>query len=146
MRFKKKEPHLLGIDLTPMIDVTFQLIAFFMFIMNFSQIERAEEIKLPTSEIAIPPEEVPNYQIILNLNEDGSVIHDGQRIEKIDLLTSLLRRETGDASRQGVPNPADISVVVRADQNAQTGDVQKLIAKCQDAKLEKFSLRVKERQ
>ena len=145
MRFKKTEPRILGIDLTPMIDVTFQLIAFFMFIMNFSQIEKAEEIKLPTSEIALPPEEIPAYQIVLNLNEDVSVVHDGQRIERIDLLTSLLRRETGAAARQGVPNPGDISVVIRADQNAPTGDVQKLIAKCQDADLEKFSLRVKER-
>ncbi len=145
MRFKKKEHPLIAIDLTPMIDVTFQLIAFFMFIMNFSQIERAEEIKLPTSEIAIPPEEVPTYQIILNLNEDGSVLHDGVRIEKVELMTSMLRRETGQAAQRKVSNPADISVIVRADQNVATGTVQEMIAKCQDAKLEKFSLRVKER-
>ncbi len=145
MRFKKTERTLLGIDLTPMIDVTFQLIAFFMFIMNFSQIERAEEIQLPTSAIAIPPETVPVYQIILNLNDDGSVIHDGQRIEQIGLLTSLLRRETQAAALRQVPE-AEISVVIRAHQDAPTGQVQELIAKCQDSKLEKFSLRVKERQ
>lgn len=145
MRFETKKTRPVVIDMTPMIDVTFQLIAFFMFLMNFSQIERAEEIQLPTSEIAIPPQELPAYQVILNLNDDGSVSHQGQRIERIELLSSLLRRETGSAALQGVPNPAEISVVIRAHQDTPTGQVQELIAKCQEASLEKYSLRVKER-
>ncbi len=145
MRLKYTPKPPIVLDLTPMIDVTFQLIAFFMFLMNFSQIERAEEIMLPTSAVAVPPRELPAYQIILNLVEDGSVIHDGQRIEKVDFITSLLRREIGAAARQNVGNPGDISVVLRAHQDAPTGLVQELIKKCQESELEKFSLRVKEK-
>lgn len=145
MRFATKKSRPITVDMTPMIDVTFQLIAFFMFLMNFSQIERAEEIQLPTSEIAIPPQELPAYQIILNLDVDGSVSHQGTRIARIDLLGALFRREIGSAALQGVPNPADISVVIRAHEDTPTGQVQELIAKCQEAELEKFSLRVKER-
>jgi biopolymer transport protein ExbD len=145
MRLKYRPKPPITLDLTPMIDVTFQLIAFFMFLMNFSQIERAEEIMLPTSAVAVPPRELPAYQIILNLVEDGSVIHDGQRIEKIEFITSLLRREIGAAARQDVGNPGDISVVLRAHQDTPTGQVQELIKKCQESELETFSLRVKEK-
>lgn len=145
MRFRTTVKPPLAVDLTPMIDVTFQLIAFFMFLMNFSQIERAEDIMLPVSQIAVPPTEIPPYQIILNLNDDGSVIHGGQRIEKVEFITSLLRREIGAASRQKVGGPANISVIIRAHQDTPTGLVQELIAKCQESELEKFSLRVKEK-
>ena len=73
MRFrKKKETKIMEGDLTPMIDVTFQLIAFFMLLINFSEVDRAEEIMLPSSVLAKPPETRPDYQIILNLNPDRS--------------------------------------------------------------------------
>ena len=50
MKFNKaKTSEILEGDLTPMIDMTFQLIAFFMLLINFSEVDRAEEISLPTS-------------------------------------------------------------------------------------------------
>ena len=50
MKFKKKRnTEILEGDLTPMIDMTFQLIAFFMLLINFSEVDRAEEIVLPKS-------------------------------------------------------------------------------------------------
>ena len=50
MKFNKaKTSEILEGDLTPMIDMTFQLIAFFMLLINFTEIDRAEEIALPTS-------------------------------------------------------------------------------------------------
>ena len=47
MRFRRKSTQILEGDLTPMIDMTFQLIAFFMLIINFSEVEKSEEINLP---------------------------------------------------------------------------------------------------
>jgi len=73
MKFKKKRnTEILEGDLTPMIDMTFQLIAFFMLLINFSEVDRAEEIVLPKSVLATPPTERPDYQVILNLDPDGS--------------------------------------------------------------------------
>ena len=55
MKFgRKKKTGLLEADLTPMIDVTFQLIAFFMLIINFSEVDRSEEIMLPAHQLARP--------------------------------------------------------------------------------------------
>ncbi len=145
MKFRKEKTEILEGDLTPMIDMTFQLIAFFMLLINFSEVDRAEEITLPVSVLAVPPEAIPDYQIILNLEAGGQVKFEGQLIEKIDFLGPILTQEINNAARENVNNPADIAVIIRASEDTPTGKVQQLIAKCQDAKLESFSLRVKEK-
>ena len=142
MKFNKaKTSEILEGDLTPMIDMTFQLIAFFMLLINFSEVDRAEEITLPTSVLAIPPSAPPDYQIILNLEPGGNVIFAGKRIE-IDSIARDLALEVGSAAREGVYEPGNISVVIRAHENTPTGIVQKLISICQSEKLESFALRV----
>lgn len=144
MKFGKLKTELFEGDLTPMIDLTFQLIAFFMLLINFSETDRAEEITLPTSVLAVPPEERPDYQIILNLEPNGAVKFQGQQIDQIDSLRPIFVQEVNNAAREGVNNPGEIAVIIRAHQDTPTGLVQKLIMKCQDEKLESFSLRVKE--
>lgn len=145
MKFgRKKKTGLLEADLTPMIDVTFQLIAFFMLIINFAEVDRAEEIMLPAHQLARPPEVRPDFQIVLNLIPDGSVIVFGQTVEKIDFLTGILNRAIADAQREGVP-PSEVAIIIRSHQDTPTGLVQELITKCQSQELENFSLRVKEK-
>lgn len=145
MRFSKKKgsSEIMEADLTPMIDMTFQLIAFFMIVINFSDADRAEEIQLPASAIAKPPEEIEEYKIILNLDEKGGVIFDGQRIADVDLINPIFNREITAAQRQK-KQPEDIIVIIRGHQDAETGMVQRLINKCQENKLVNFRLRVKE--
>ena len=141
---KTKSNKILEGDLTPMIDMTFQLIAFFMLLINFSEVDRAEEITLPVSELAVPPDGRPDYQIILNLEPGGNVIFEGQRIPKIDIMTPILTQEVRNASRDDV-DAGQIAVIIRSHEDTPTGVVQKLISKCQDADLENFVLRVKEK-
>ena len=44
-------------DMTPMIDMVFQLIAFFMVVVNFSDADQNKLIHLPSSELAKPADE-----------------------------------------------------------------------------------------
>lgn len=141
---KVKSAELMEADLTPMIDVTFQLIAFFMFLINFSEVDRAEEIQLPTSQLAKPPAEPPEYQILMNLEPSGKVKFAGQTIEQIDLMRPIFNLEVSAAQREGV-DAEDISVVIRAHEDTPTGLVQELISKCQEAELQSFSLRVEDK-
>ncbi|MCH2177985.1 MAG: biopolymer transporter ExbD [Mariniblastus sp.] len=144
MKFRKKNSsEIMEADLTPMIDVTFLLIAFFMVLINFTEVDRAEEILLPKSRLAIPPTVRPDYQVILNLDVNGVVKFGGQDFTNIDLLDSALEREKSAAQIENV-QPRDISVIIRSHQDTPTGLVQKLISKCQQLGLENFSLRVKE--
>lgn len=146
MKFTKNQSsEVLEGDLTPMIDMVFQLIAFFMLLINFSEVDRAEEIMLPSSTLAIPPETRPDYQIILNLEPNGTVKFEGQQIDKIDFLNVIFDQEIRFARQEGVSDPADIAVIIRSHEDTPTGQVQQLIAKCQESKLESFSLRVKDR-
>lgn len=144
MRFRKKtNSKIMEGDLTPMIDVTFQLIAFFMLLINFSEVDRAEEILLPSSVLAKPPETRPDYQIILNLNPDGSVKFEGLDVEKIEFLSTILAREVASAQREGVATEA-VAVIIRSHKETPTGMVQKLIKQCQKEELVNFKFRVNE--
>jgi len=53
-------------DMTPMIDMTFQLIAFFMVLVNFADADQNERIRLPSSELAKPPDRPFESPITLN--------------------------------------------------------------------------------
>ena len=141
---KQKSAPIQEGDLTPMIDMTFQLIAFFMVLINFSQVERSEEIMLPSSMLAKPPTEPPDFQILLNLRADGKVILAGKEYE-LSLIKGTLIREVEDAARRKI-KPSEVVVIIRAHRDAPMRRVQKLISICQDddVGLETFSLRVKE--
>ena len=54
-------------NMTPMIDVVFLLISFFTLVMNFSQAELNEEVVLPNSELAQPPDAAPPEMIARSL-------------------------------------------------------------------------------
>ncbi|MCA9248676.1 MAG: biopolymer transporter ExbD, partial [Planctomycetales bacterium] len=92
MRVRKKDEGVLEGDLTPMIDMTFQLIAFFMVLVNFSDAEQDQRIKLPSSELAKPPDapfEEPRY---LQLTKDDTVLFAGDEVG-VDALEPVLQRE-----------------------------------------------------
>jgi len=162
MRVAKQKTRVVAeADLTPMIDMTFQLIAFFMVLINFSQVEQSEAIMLPSSMLAKPPQEAPDFQILLNLrateaNADAGVDSENERTGRyvifagrdysLGLLKPVLQREVADAARRKI-KPAEIVVIIRAHRDAPMRRVQALISLCQenDVGLETFSLRVKER-
>ena len=65
MRVKSKKVDLAEGDLTPMIDMAFQLIAFFMVLINFAQTESNDRVKLPSSQLVKPPEAPLEFPICL---------------------------------------------------------------------------------
>jgi biopolymer transport protein ExbD len=142
MKFKKPamsvsaEP-----DMTPMIDMTFQLIAFFMVLLNFGEGEQDQRIKLPTSNLAKPPDAASEYPIVIQLTDKNTVLLGGEELPITGLLAPLSRERRVLQERQ--MNPADATVFIRADRDAQTGVVQEVIAQCQSLNFEKFALRAK---
>ena len=129
-------------DMTPMIDMTFQLIAFFMVLINFAEGDQDQRIKLPSSELAKPPDAPVEAPLILQLTQEGNVLLSGDKMP-IAGIDKYLRTEAAIIKAQG-KTPADASVIIRADALTKTGLVQELIKKCQDQGFEKFSLRAKQ--
>ena len=143
MKIKKGgSNNILEGDLTPMIDMTFQLIAFCMVLINFTQSEQNEKVKLPSSVLAKPAKAPLEFPITLHLTEDATVVIGGEEIT-IGALGPFLIRERNVLNVQG-KSTDDATVVIRAHRLAATGRVQELIKKCQENNFEKFALRAKE--
>ena len=105
--------------MTPMIDMTFQLITFFMFTLNFSQAEQDERVQLPTSQLAKPSEGPAIEPITLQLMRDGSVIYAGEPVPVRDMGGYLENEKRVMIAAGKEPNAA--TVIVRADGRAKTG-------------------------
>jgi len=142
MRIKKPGSGIQEGDMTPMIDMTFQLIAFFMVLINFAQGEQNERIVLPDSELAKPPEAPLDFPITLHLTKEGTVIIGGEEISITGLAPYLVREATVLQMRGKALS--DATIIIRGHREAQTGRVQELIRKCQENQFERFALRAKE--
>ncbi len=142
MRVKSKKIDLAEGDLTPMIDMTFQLIAFFMVLINFAQTESNDRVKLPSSQLVKPPEVALEFPIILHIAQDGEIILGGDDYTA-ETLRIGLQRELAVIKAEG-KSVDDANVVIRAHKDAAAGDVQEVIRVAQEQKLVNFALRVKE--
>ncbi len=142
MRIRNRTSPPAEADLTPMIDMTFQLIAFFMVLINFSQSEQNDKVVLPTSELAKPVDAPIEFPVIVHLTRDGSVVIGGDEVS-LDALRSRLGPELSLLKLQG-KTAADANIIIRGHQTVPGGRVQELIKRCQELGFEKFALRVKE--
>jgi len=102
-----------SLNLTPMIDVVFLLIIFFMVGTQFSKQERQIDIRLPgvssLNTLMAPP---PRREVVIN--SAGLTFLDGQQVTAYQLTQRLAEM------RRYYP---DLSVAVRADEQAKQRDV-----------------------
>ena len=125
-----------------MIDMVFQLIAFFMVLINFAQTESNDRVKLPSSQLVKPPEVHLEFPIILHVAQDGDIILGGDDYTAETLRVGL-QKEIAVIKAEG-KTVEDANVVIRAHKDTAAGDVQEVIRVAQEQKLENFALRVKE--
>ena len=129
-------------DFTAMIDMVFQLIAFFMVLINFNEADQNEKIKLPTSDLVRPPDGPLKFPITLHVTREGTVVIGGEEIQVAGLKPYLLR-EKDFLSLQN-RRLEDATIIIRGDADARTGKVQEVIQECQKNQFETFVLRAKE--
>lgn len=128
--------------MTPMIDVSFLLIAFFMVLINFSEADQNERIHLPVSELAKPPERPPNEPLVLQILESGKTLFGGEEYD-LPALEKKLRRETVVMKTMGV-HLRDAEVIIRGDRSGTTGRIRETIKLCRSLGLENYTLRAKQ--
>ncbi|TWT72763.1 biopolymer transport protein ExbD [Posidoniimonas polymericola] len=130
-------------DLTPMIDMTFQLIAFFMVLINFTEVEQDQRITLPASELAQPPDVPYDEPLTIQITKDETILFARDELEP-DALLPALRREAAIIKAYGETKKlSEVTVIIRADETVRTGVVQEAISACQEAEFETFALRGK---
>jgi biopolymer transport protein ExbD len=140
MRFVRHKASIAEVDMTPMIDVTFQLIAFFMFVLNFTEVDQDQRINLPLSELARPPEVAYDEPITIQLTSNDTILFGGDRLTPGELKAALLR-EAQIIKAHPEKKVSDVTVIIRADRFAKTGKVQEIIQLCQQAEFDTFALR-----
>ena len=143
MRIKKRKSEILEGDLTPMIDMTFQLIAFFMVLINFTQSETNDMVQLPDSALAKPPDSQLENLVIIHLAQDGTAVMSQTEVNYLG-LRHYLDVEYYRIDVQTTDNPQETTIVIRAHKAAKGGMVQELIQICQEAGFENFALRAEE--
>jgi biopolymer transport protein ExbD len=139
----KAEPNL-----TPLLDVVFQLITFFMLVINFSQDTFDARIKLPVAPSARPVDasQAAEDRLVLNVNPNGTLLLNGREFtpdeaaREIQLQADLVKlnfRNKPDFD----PNNLPTTLVIRADRNTAFDPLHKLIVACQTNGFRKFSLK-----
>jgi biopolymer transport protein ExbD len=151
MKLKHGSPdNRVDLDMTPMIDIVFQLITFFMVVINFEAGEIDERVKLAQSELARPPKVKPDNELVLQMGfqrdkegqvTSGSLLFYNSQAIPLEEFRPLLKRETAFYRLSNPTGPIRTTVVIRADAESPAGQVQELIRLCQEEKYEKFSLR-----
>lgn len=145
MRIVKRAPSdIQEGDYTAMIDMVFQLIAFFMVLINFSEADQNEAIQLPLSQLARPPEGRIEYPITLHVTQEGTIFFGGDEIQPAALPLYLRREAT--ALQIEHKDESHANIIIRGDRRVPTGKIQEIIQICQQNKFEKFLLRAKERE
>ena len=111
------------VELTPIIDMVFLLLIFFLVATTYQQSEREMKIALPDAEAA-GPITMQLREIVVNVTTPGEVFVSGRQV-----TLDELRQIIADAVAS---NPAQ-KVSVRGDRNAAYGAVARVLDVCKAA-------------
>jgi biopolymer transport protein ExbD len=121
------------LNLTPMIDVLFLLIIFFMVATTFGDLERNLELQVPqvaeTGDTKSPPQ-----PLVISVYADGRLEFDGQTIST-EALTAKL---AAVRSRQ-----TDPSVIIRGDAACAFQHIAAALAACRAAHISELGITVR---
>ena len=138
-------------NLTPILDMVFQLITFFMLVINFKSASMDLSLKLPVVGSARPVGMKGQEELlILNINSLGKLNVYG--VEKdIESYIAGEAQASLIAARRTSPDLKDgdelpTSVVIRADKATPFKLLNRVIKTCQDNGFRKFALKAKDRE
>jgi len=79
-----------AVPLTPMLDVVFLLLCFFVTTQIYAQWETEIDVTLPTAETGALPERLPG-EVIVNVLSDGSTVVNGRTLDREELKALMAR-------------------------------------------------------
>ena len=127
MAVKLKKSSAIGaLSLTPLIDIVFLLLVFFLVASRFAEEDRELNVQLPTASEARPYISRPQ-ELELSIGAGGQFFLGAEQMER-----TRLEQELRDAA---LNNPTSQRVIVRADRRANWEHVASAINMCQRAGL-----------
>ena len=132
MRFRREEEDNFTFDMTPMIDVVFLLIIFFMVSTVFVDFSRKMDINLPTSKSSAIDESTKTLEV--EMSKDKKIFLAGKPLTLLGLETTLAKMEFKDKKP---------SAIIRADKSLPYGDVIQVMGLLQKKGIPDISVAVK---
>src|SRR3954468_5289442 len=134
----KAEPNL-----TPLLDVVFQLITFFMLVINFSNENYDARVRLPVAGSARPVDDgdkmAVDDRLVLNVDRQGHLLMSGQvltttrALQEIKHQAALVKLNVKAAGIKVDPSGGlPTTIVLRADKDTPFSSLYTLITACQD--------------
>jgi biopolymer transport protein ExbD len=131
MRFRREEDSF-AFDMTPMIDVVFLLLIFFMVSTVFVDFSRKMDINLPTSKSSALDESTKTLEV--EMSKDKKIFLAGKPLTLLGLETTLAKMELKDKKP---------SAIIRADKSLPYGDVIQVMGLLQKKGIPDISVAVK---
>ena len=131
MRFKEENEENFALDLTPLIDVVFLLLIFFMVSTVFVDFKRRMDISLPSQKSSLS-DSLPRV-IKIEVTFDKQIFLNGKKVKLGGLELAIAKIDSGKKN----------AAIIRADKNLPYGDVIKIMGILQSARILDISVAVK---
>ncbi len=132
MKFRRPQEETFAFELTPLIDVVFLLLIFFMVSTAFIEFSKRLDIELPQSKAAILEQQVKTYTV--EIDARGNIYLNGSRIAAETLEETLKGTEE---------RPARRSVLIKADKKVDYGRVVMVMGLIKAAGISEIGIAVK---
>jgi len=130
VRIKRPPEESVELNITPIIDMVFLLLIFFLVATKFADIERDIRVSPPSSRFARPLTAIPQ-EIVVNVTRDGRLLIAGKQRE-IGAIDRLLK-----AAVAGNPHQA---VVIRGDKESILQSAVSILELCEKHGIERTYL------
>lgn len=136
----KAEPNL-----TPILDMVFQLVTFFMLVISFKAASLDASLQLPVIGSALPIETGERDVLVLNVMRDGKLRMYGELRDVESYIAQeakIARQSAGEASsKSGASNELPTTVIIRADRTTPYHFIHLVIQACQTHGFRNFQYR-----
>ncbi len=113
----------MSIEMTPMIDIVFLLLIFFLVATTFQQEEREMAIALPFASSSAPISTMLR-ELVVNVDADGGMIVSGRHIDQDQLRTIVT---------EAVASNPDQKITIRGDRDTAYAHIVSVLDVCKSA-------------
>lgn len=112
-----------AIDLTPIIDMVFLLLIFFLVATTFHQTEREMKIALPVADASLPMSTLLR-ELVVNVDRDGRIVLNGRTVSAEEMRSTIAQAVTANPEQK---------VTVRGDREATYAHIVSALDICKSA-------------
>ena len=127
----KKSRALDSLSMTPLIDVVFILLIFFLVTARFAQEDRELPVQLPSAKSAVPMTMEPEIMVV-GIDEQGQFVIDGKTLPLEEVESSIRQAVTN--------NPINQTVIIRGDRRVPFQHVVSVMDICQRWKVPTYKV------